>query len=348
MERGASCPGRGPPPYQSDEACANKMEHEILPKNYAGYSSERHSAEFSPQEQRPWIQAHCGTVAGGPVRTPGGSWKYKMNWSSYYFLSSYPGLLGAFPSQISPTKSHSSSATTSRLCRCVACRLKGAWDRTGIKVNHKWSLNPSPSISNAWVRPDEVEQLVHSSQDWTGNWGWAITLRVCNISNSMPGDSWDMDVRILVKDLLHLLQGQGIRWDESQRNRQLERILPIRMARNEREINYRRWHAFSSTGNANALDACDWVAEVCITNQDEQWHKRHYFRDLLSVQYVSWAEIDQRTAPGRCKKMVAYRREITYGNDLSVQKLEAWHPNLLSRFSDFIKPLLPNGSEKVG
>jgi hypothetical protein len=117
----------------------------------------------------------------------------------------------------------------------------------------------------------------------------------------------------------------------------------------------------------------DWAADVEFRHEDRAWFEDGDFRQLLKPEtvdmYVSFsppvfalressplssgssplditnrkrrAELDQRTSQGRCKKVVAYRKGLAYGNDLMGQKIESWRPELLENFTMFIETLLP-------
>ncbi|KAK1772527.1 hypothetical protein QBC33DRAFT_521529 [Phialemonium atrogriseum] len=52
-----------------------------------------------------------------------------------------------------------------------------------------------------------------------------------------------------------------------------------------------------------------------MRHRDRQWLLDSDFRELLSPETICLVEVDQRTGPGRCKKVVAYYQDMAYGND---------------------------------
>lgn len=88
------------------------------------------------------------------------------------------------------------------------------------------------------------------------------------------------------------------------------------------------------------LHSRSWVAKVGVRHKDEEWLKNHDFRTTLSPKNIEIAKIDQRTAPGRCKKVVMFRRGILYGNDTTGQRVEAWKDEFTESFGAFIELML--------
>ncbi|KAI8681940.1 hypothetical protein NCS55_00447700 [Fusarium keratoplasticum] len=75
-------------------------------------------------------------------------------------------------------------------------------------------------------------------------------------------------------------------------------------------------------------------------SESTEWLKNHDFRNALSPKNIKIAEIDRRTASGRCKKVVVFRRGDLYGNDMTGQRVEAWKDEFTESFGAFIEPVL--------
>lgn len=271
----ADCCGANSPPCPSRTG-SNLLGEKLLPADYLGRTS-----CFSTVEIRKWIQEKCTTVAEGSPSTLLRSWRYEMDWSTMSPQSAYPGLWGIWPSGCTPKDTVATSRVLLQLCRCMACRLKAGFSRIGGRMHHKWTFGSSIGvpINGIPLQPNEVEVLVHTSQDWTNHWGWAITLRAHSSNASLSSCSWRIDIRILVKDLPRLLKSRDVFWGNGQSEPDLEQSW-------SKDNSQFHLHAFSAPGKTKSLNTRGWVAEVYIQHSEKECQQQQDFRDLLSADAV--------------------------------------------------------------
>ncbi|KAF4470333.1 hypothetical protein FALBO_2758 [Fusarium albosuccineum] len=186
-------------------------------------------------------------------------------------------------------------------------------------MNHDWTKD----AESTWrcgtpLQPGEMETTVHPSEDWTKNWGWAIIIRVGSLPDDSSASKWHFDMRILVKDLPSQLQEDSeMRWEDGNWRSEYGSLYSPRSISAEKK-EWVRYLAFSTREKPKekSLNSRSWVAEHCR------------------------AQIVQRTAKGRRKTVVMYRRGIAYGNDMTGDPVEAWNADQPKRFEEFIAPLL--------
>ncbi|KAI8722578.1 hypothetical protein NCS52_00401900 [Fusarium sp. LHS14.1] len=252
-------------------------------------------------------------VASGPPIIAGKKVDYYIDWTKQRFTvyACNPGLLGVWPYQ------------------------PGFQREYGLLSRARASRNQMASL-----HPGEREHVIYPDEDWTEHWAWAISIRV--LSNpDQPTSKIRCNIKILAKDLPAQLRDKEICWSTINWNSKHDKF-KCKKEISQKESFWVRFLAFSTPEPSEVmpLSSRRWVAEVSVAHKDEEWLKNHDFRTTLSPENIEIAEIDQRTAPGRCKKVVMFHRGILYGNDMTGQRVEAWKDEFTESFGAFIKPML--------
>ncbi|KAH7271913.1 hypothetical protein MRS44_004346 [Fusarium solani] len=252
-------------------------------------------------------------VASGPPIIAGKKVDFWIDWSKPHFSAKYrnPGLLGVWPYEPGLQ------------------RDDGLLFRTRASCNQMTSLHPG-----------EREHVIHPDKDWAKQWTWAIFIRV--LSNpDQPTSNFGCNLQILVKDLPARLRDKEICWNTVNWNSKYD-IVECKREISQKESFWMRYLAFSTPEplEEKPLHSRSWVAEVAVKHKDVEWLKNHDFRTTPSPKNIEIAEIDQRTAPGRCKKVVMFHRGTLYGNDMTGQRVEAWKDEFTESFGAFIEPML--------
>ncbi|KAH7265856.1 hypothetical protein B0J15DRAFT_510777 [Fusarium solani] len=173
------------------------------------------------------------------------------------------------------------------------------------------SLGPQLTMGSRPLEIEEREISVGPEHDWTTEWGWVLRLRAYTDPGHASCSHWSVDVSIFFRDLPLLLSTGGISWDRVQSSPYTHRIPSIR-----------------------------WRAEAVHRSRHLPL-SRNSLVSLLSAETVYQAEIQQRIAVGRATRVMAYYRQVGYGNDITGQPLDVWHDGLPERFGQFIRPLMP-------
>ncbi|KAJ3526403.1 hypothetical protein NM208_g11207 [Fusarium decemcellulare] len=323
-----------PPAYEQLQASSSDASE------YDADTKGRPNEDLILQSRGSSIQAVSTRVAAGPHPLFKLSCKgYWMDWTKHRGSGSdrNPGLLNVWPLDKSFAKSRP------RNCHCLKCTAKNVYSLAVDKMNHDWAKD----AKSTWgcgtpLQPGEMETTVHPSDDWTKNWGWAITIRLVNHPDDSSASKWQLDVRMLIKDLPSQLQKHSeVRWgDRNWMSEYGELSSPPRISA-EKKV-WVRFLAFSTREKPKekSFNSRSWVAEVCMTHKDKKWLEDTDFRDFLLAKHIDIAQIDQRTARARCKTVVMYDRGVAYGNDMTGHPVEAWNADLAKKFEEFIAPLL--------
>ncbi|KAF4992668.1 hypothetical protein FDECE_13646 [Fusarium decemcellulare] len=323
----------GPPPAyeQLQVSSSDASDHDTDTKD-------RPDEDLILQSRESSIQAVSTTVAAGPHPLFKLSYKgYWEDWTQPGRSGSNPGLLNVWPLDKSSAESRPHD------CLCLKCKVKGVYSLAVDKINHDWAKDAkSTSRCGIPLQPGEMETTVHPSNDWTENWGWAITIRLVSHPDDSSASKWELDVRILIKDLPSQLQEDSeMRWEDGNWISEYGTLYSPPSISAEKK-KWARYLAFSTREKPKerSLNSRSWVAEVCMSHTEKKWLEDSDFRDFLSAKHIVLAQIDQRTAKGRCKAVVMYRRGIAYGNDMTGDPVEAWNADQPKRFEEFIAPLL--------
>lgn len=197
----------------------------------------------------------------------------------------------------------------------------------------------------------EREISVSPKHDWTTEWGWVLRIRAYTDPEKAGSSPWSVDVSIFFRNLPLLLSTGGISWDRARVDQsKFRHCINISLDRE------RPWVQSSTYKPKNR--GMRWRAEA-VHRSRHLPQGRSSLVSLLSAETVyqlatiplcfqpsetnsgSRAEIYQRTAAGRATRVMAYHRQVGYGNDITGQPLDVWHDGLPERFGQFIRPLMP-------
>lgn len=148
--------------------------------------------------------------------------KYFHDWEHLVPIDEY--LYKPKSSKLS-TSSGSPSDITREPCKCLSCRLHHGMLRrhnNGSEDSHRpLEVLPRPGHITRGLpqQPGEIEQKIPVKSDWTGNWGWVLTLQAYAKPKSPLASPWVANVVITFKDLPEQLRQGGISWGDADRNR---------------------------------------------------------------------------------------------------------------------------------
>ncbi|KAF5004828.1 hypothetical protein FDECE_8672 [Fusarium decemcellulare] len=288
------------------------------PSSYLGYVQPPNEFYLSPEQRcdnlawRDWIRNEGGTVAAAPCSL------------------SCSELSGAvLISRVSK------STTQPRYRRWLARLRQGRRSHNGERSREHVDASPGPQLAMGGrpLQIGEHEMSFNPEQDWTAKWGWVLRLRAYTHPEDVPCSHWCLNVDIFFQDLPLLLSTGGLKWSSAY-------VEQSGFRHHNDTVSDRAWPWVQfSTYKPNILGT-RWRAEAVHRSRHRPLRRSDLMR-LLCAETVYQAEIDQRTAAGRAKRVMIYYPQVGYGNDITGQRLDAWHDGLPERFGQFIRPLMP-------